>query len=290
MSSRTRTDFSTAIQKVLSTLESGEPYTLNKLAQDTKLNFRTVKKAIELLQESQKLLHDKVLETSSMDNLTLIRIKDKGGLALYPENVQRLILRTSYYPTASREEQVLTYLLLNNATNERSAIEMPEDKVVIELIEAEHIAKSEEGKYYLTSVGQMIAKGALKLYPELKDISHYLHSVEELVLEYEKSQGRDAKLASGAADLGYDIISVNRKDPKDVRYIEVKKVRDSKVSLTEYQKRFAEKMGDNYFLYVVSPPRKLMIVRNPSKLRMVEERTVNYQIPDLESKATPVTI
>ena len=49
-------------------------------------------------------------------------------------------------------------------------INILEDNTLKELVEAEHVGKI-NGKYYLTEDGRYIAKGALKLYPELEKIS-----------------------------------------------------------------------------------------------------------------------
>jgi len=173
---KTRTDFPTAVQSILHVLEGRNPYTLNKLAYETGLNFRTVKKAIDLLKASQTTFFDNSLEVSSMDNVTVIRLKEKSGLAFYPENIQHLIIRTSYYPTTTREEETLVYLLLQNAISDKTAINIEQDGIVGGLIEAEHIAKTNDGMYYLTKDGIVIAKGAIKLYPELKNASLKNHN------------------------------------------------------------------------------------------------------------------
>jgi predicted transcriptional regulator len=169
---RSRTDFPTAVQQILQILESGEPYTLNRLTQESGLNFRTVKKAVEFLQRNRRLLQEKTLEVSSADRLTIIRSRERaGGMALYPDRIQQLIIKTAYYPTVSREEEILTYLFIVNALDVSRAADIPEDSKLRELLEAEHVARTPGGKYYLTSDGQTIARGALRLYPELKNAS-----------------------------------------------------------------------------------------------------------------------
>ena len=168
---KTRTDLVTAVQKTLEVLKSGEPYTLNKLSRDTKLNFRTIKKILTVLESSQSSFSGKVLDVSVLDKLTVIRMKEKTGLALYPQDIQNLIIKTAHYPTVSREEEILVYLLLKNAKSSSSGITLTEDQILKELVEAEHVAKTTDGRYYLTADGQFIAIGALKLYPELKNVS-----------------------------------------------------------------------------------------------------------------------
>ena len=167
---RTRTDFVTAYQKVLGILKSGEPYTLNKLSNEASLNFRTVKKILYVLESSQSSFSGKHLDVSNLKNLTVIKMKEKTGLTLFPEHIQSLIIKTSHYPTVSREEEVLVHLLLKNATNRNSAMDLLEDQTLKDLVEAEHVEKT-NGQYFLTEDGKYIAKGALKLYPELEKIS-----------------------------------------------------------------------------------------------------------------------
>ena len=165
---KTRTDFPTALEMVLDVLKTGEPYSLSKLAQEANLNFRTVKKILRVLEASQSSFSGKYLDVSNLDNLTVVKMKEKTGMTLFPEHIQNLIIKTSHYPTVSREEEILTYLLLKNAINPDLSIDLLEDHILKELVEAEHVGKIND-KYYLTEDGMYIAKGALKLYPELKE-------------------------------------------------------------------------------------------------------------------------
>ena len=177
---RKRTDFVTAARKTLEVLKTGEPYTLNKLSEETHLNFRTVKKILDVLESNAKLVSGKSLDISEFDNLTVVRMKEKTGFASYPQNIQNLIIKTTYYPTPSREEEILVHLLLKDALTRSSAITLPEDSILHELKDAEHIGKTKDGKYYLTSDGKYIAKGALELYPELqKMILKYSEATNE---------------------------------------------------------------------------------------------------------------
>ena len=154
---------------VLETLKSGESFTLNKLTKETGLDFRTVKKVMEFLEKSQSTFLEKKIDVLRSDKLTIIQMKERAGLASLPEHIQHLIIRTAYYPTVSRDEEVLAYLLIHNATNMNSGVYMEKDRTLMELVEAGHVG-TKNGKYYLTSVGKTVAEGALKLYPELKSI------------------------------------------------------------------------------------------------------------------------
>lgn len=162
-----RTDLSTATEVVLKTLESGEPFTLNKLSNETALNFRTVKKVLELLEKYQTVLLEKKLDISNLDNLTIIQMRERSGLLSLPEKVRHLIIKASYYPTISREEEILTYLLSHNAIDVNSKIKLDRDQTVTKLIKAGHI-EEKNGRFYLTNMGKMVANGAILLYPELK--------------------------------------------------------------------------------------------------------------------------
>lgn len=167
---RKRTDFVTAVRNILNVLKTGEPYTLNKLSEEAHLNFRTVKKILEVLESNAELVSGKTLDVSVFDNLTVVRMKEKTGLTSYPQHIQNLIIKTAHYPTPSREEEILVHLLLKNALGSSSAITIPEDNILQELVDAEHVGKTKDHAYYLTSDGKYIAKGALELYPELQNM------------------------------------------------------------------------------------------------------------------------
>lgn len=166
---KTRTDLSTAAGIVLKTLESGEPFTLNKLSNETSLNFRTVKKVLDLLEKYQTILLEKKIDVSNLDNLTIIQMKERSGMLSLPEKVRHLIIKAAYYPTVSRKEEILTYLLAHNATELNSRIRIDKDQTLARLIKAGHVGEK-SGKFYLTNMGKIVVNGALILYPELKGI------------------------------------------------------------------------------------------------------------------------
>lgn len=94
-------------------------------------------------------------------------MRDRSGFLSLPEKVRRLIIKASYYPTISREEEILTYLLAHDATKVASRIKMDKDQTLARLIKAGHV-EEKGNKFYLTNMGQIVANGALLLYPELK--------------------------------------------------------------------------------------------------------------------------
>ena len=79
------------------------------------------------LESSQSSFSGKHLDVSNLDNLTVIKMKEKTGMTLFPEHIQNLIIKTSHYPAVSREEEILTHILLKNATNPDSAIDLREE-------------------------------------------------------------------------------------------------------------------------------------------------------------------
>lgn len=180
MEMKSRTSIVDALHIVLGILKSGEPFTLNKLAKESDLNFRTVKKIIDVLQSSHNSFSGKQLEIIDLESTTIIQLKEKTGLLLFPETIQNLIIRTNHYPTASREEEILVHLLLKKALEPDNAVYLPEGKMIEELVEAEHVGKI-GNKFYLTGDGRYIAKGALELYPELESISTEIPKVNHIV-------------------------------------------------------------------------------------------------------------
>lgn len=161
-----RTDLVTAYEKVVNALKHGQQYTLRGLAQETGLNPRTVSKTIKLLKISEAFCQKAQIEISRINKIQIIRAKPVVGLARLPGQIQNLLIRTAYFPTVSRDEEVLVHLYIKDAVNPNKAINMTKDKTLSELVKAEHIAKTKDGRYYLTKDGQMIAKGAIEIYPE----------------------------------------------------------------------------------------------------------------------------
>ncbi len=167
---KSRTSIVDALHIVLQVLKSGEPFTLNKLARESDLNFRTVKKIIDVLQSSHNSFSGKQLEVSDLESTTIIQLKEKTGLLLFPETIQNLIIKTNHYPVASRDEEILVYLFLKKATDIENAVSLPEGKMIEELVDAKYVDKV-GNRFYLTGDGRYIAKGALGLYPELQSVS-----------------------------------------------------------------------------------------------------------------------
>jgi Domain of unknown function (DUF3883) len=114
-------------------------------------------------------------------------------------------------------------------------------------------------------------------------IAERSRAAEHMVIEYEKKLGRNVKSVS----LGYDIESVNKIDPLDVRYFEVKsRLGSFSVTLTTNEKRIVELKGDLYYLYyIVTGLRTISITQGPIKPEMQQKAFIDYEIQDWQEHA-----
>lgn len=119
---------------------------------------------------------------------------------------------------------------------------------------------------------------AVRTPPSTTAIAERSRAAEHMVMEYEKKLGRNVKSVS----LGYDIKSVNKIDPSDVRYFEVKsRLGSFPVTLTMNEKRIVELKGDLYYLYyIVTGLRTISITQGPTKLKMQQRAVIHYEIQD----------
>jgi len=164
-----RTSFPEAVKAVLSTLEKGEAFSVTHLSRETGLNRRTVEKVLSLLCEVQKSLQDKRLDIIKANKTKIVQLKRRYGLLSLPEDIQKLIVRAVYFPTPSREEELLVHLLLKEAWTPEKAIDLERTEIVEKLLKQGQLLEA-EGKFYLSDEGKIVAQGALKLYPELQKL------------------------------------------------------------------------------------------------------------------------
>ena len=177
MSEGERTSLPEAVTIVLRTLRKTDrekPLTVNDIVKKTKLNARTVKKTVDVLEQTHEAFSKEdlvVMKLSSGATLLAMEPRQIGMLSL-PEDVQKMIIRTKYFPQPSREQEILVHLLLREAIDKSSAINLNEsDPIVSSLVEAENIEKTKDDhKFYLTEIGKMVANGTLEIYPELRTI------------------------------------------------------------------------------------------------------------------------
>jgi superfamily II DNA or RNA helicase len=113
-----------------------------------------------------------------------------------------------------------------------------------------------------------------------------------VAMEYEKSQGREPEDVS-ALNLGYDIRSVDGEGGH--RYIEVKaRAGEGAVTLTPNEWLMAHRLGEEYWLYVVSRASKsephIAVIKDPAAALSPEEEIsiVRYVVKDWMSAAERV--
>ncbi len=166
----TRTSFPDAVKIVMDTLKKERSLSVNALSKKTGLNRRTVEKCLKLLLEIQSNFQGISLGSVESDWRKLVEVKERTGLLGLPENVQRLIIRTIYYPNPSEEEIVLIHLLLNEAVSPEKAVSLGKSRATQKLVEQGQISQT-NGKLYLSDEGKIVAQGALQVYPELNEIN-----------------------------------------------------------------------------------------------------------------------
>lgn len=166
----TRTSFPEAVKTILETLKKEKSLSVNALSKETKLNRRTVEKTLKLLLEIQPYFQEIKLGSVQSDWRKLVEVKERTGLLGLPENVQRLIIRTIYYPNPSEEEIILIHLLLNEAFIPEKALPITQNLAVKKLLEQGQLVES-KGRLYLSDEGKIVAQGALQIYPELSEIN-----------------------------------------------------------------------------------------------------------------------
>jgi len=167
----TRTSFPEAVKIVLNMMEKKRTLSVNALSQETGLNRRTVEKALGLLLEVQPYFLRKTLRLVEMNHSKLIEVNEKSGLLELPETIQRLIIRTAYYPNPSKEETILIHMCLKEAISPEKALSLDKDATIQRLVKQGQILQVERApRFYLSEEGKIVAEGALKLYPELKEL------------------------------------------------------------------------------------------------------------------------
>jgi len=165
-----RTSFPDAVTSILNALKKKDWYSISHLSRETNLNRRTVEKALALLEEVQKELLENKLDIVELQKTKIVQLRKKEGLLSLPESLQKLIIKTAYFPVPSREEEVLVYLYLKKALSPETAIKMEKSAIVEKLLKQGQLLEKDDGLIYLSDEGMIVAKGALKIYPELEDV------------------------------------------------------------------------------------------------------------------------
>ncbi|MHB8568105.1 MAG: hypothetical protein ACYC7D_15135 [Nitrososphaerales archaeon] len=171
-----RTSLPEALGIVIKTIEKRNDeraLTLKEISKETGLNPRTVRKTISLIEETKQFLERKDLRIIRGGSGILIQTdKKKVKMMDLPDDIQKFIIRTKYFPQPTREEEIQVYLYSRKAFDGKSALFLEDTPIVRELLKHERIEKTrgEEPKFYLTEIGKMVALGALDVYPELERV------------------------------------------------------------------------------------------------------------------------
>ena len=204
-------------------------------------------------------------------------IKRKYGL----RSLQELILRS--------EEKLIEY-----ETKRAKGIEIPEALIQTERRKKEDFErkKAELEKRILAETNLLLSPpkilGVARVVPQLPVRDELKEDLEiekigmQIAINFEISQGRDPEDVS-PQKLGFDIRS--RTVDGGYRYIEVKtRVREGKIALTPNEWLMAQRLGDEYWLYVVvnvATKPELYTIQNPaSKLKPSEEVEIIRYIVD----------
>jgi Mn-dependent DtxR family transcriptional regulator len=166
-----RTPLDEACEQIIRRLsEEQKPYSITGLAKESQLHRKTVEKAINLLVNlEQKGLDNFRLKVLTVDNRKIITLESRTGLLSYPEDIQRLIIKARHFPFPTEEAYTLLYLYLNDAISPKSALPMEGKKEMLrKLLTQGQIKEKNESHYYLTEEGIIIAKGTLRIFPDLE--------------------------------------------------------------------------------------------------------------------------
>lgn len=90
----------------------------------------------------------------------------KGWKSL-PDAARFSLIKSDYYKTPTKDTWILARLLADGATNPGSAVRMPEDRSMRDLVGWGHVCKTSAGGFYLVGLGPEIAQGVLSMYPEI---------------------------------------------------------------------------------------------------------------------------
>ena len=167
----TRTPLDEAIKEIFKLLsESDRPYSVTSLARESGIHRKTIEKSIDLIDILQeKWLGDHRLRLHRVDNRKFIQLERRYGLLSYPDELQKFIIKAKYFPMPSEETYIMLNLYLREATSREKAIPLKgRENEIKKLIEQEKINRKAARKYYLSDEGITIAKGALRIYPDLE--------------------------------------------------------------------------------------------------------------------------
>lgn len=154
------TDPLEVIHRLSKTLEAkNRPLSIQQLAKDSQLPSDTVRRYIRLMEAAKESPDFRVITSPKR-----LMVEPIGFLSL-PEAERLSYLRTNY-SVVGEEGLMMLSLYRAGAVSSKSGIKMTRSKIVDGLIDAEQIEET-KGKFFLTELGKRVAKGMLKIYPEM---------------------------------------------------------------------------------------------------------------------------
>lgn len=141
---------------------SEEPLTTREVAQLKGLDWKTADKYLRALSNLGAL--GRVTLVKHGTNVKLWGL-ERRGLASRPEEEQLRVVR-KHFPEADAKDRVLVRLFLGGAMDENKTVNLDANDATEEL-QATGMIAMREGRGYLTDLGATIAKGLLRIYPEL---------------------------------------------------------------------------------------------------------------------------
>lgn len=228
------------------------------------------------------------LEELKSQRLHDAEIKRKYGI----RSLQELVLKSEEklldYETRKSKGESIPDVIIQNERRNRGELEKKKDLLETQI---------ESEINLLLSLPKII--GAVAVLPKIPvdDILKEDKEIEEIgmrvAMEFELAQGRNPKDVS-AQNLGFDIRS--KAPDESFRYIEVKaRARGGKIALTPNEWLMAHRLGNEYWLYVVTNAGKapeLYTIQNPAKKLKPEEKVevVRYIVTNWKNAATKESI
>jgi hypothetical protein len=167
-----------ATRTVLGQLSSGNSgsFTVEQLASATRINRRTVTKALDLITRIQAFTQNASVEIIEVNpRKRLVRSVPKNpAMSSLPKSIQDMVVRTQY-PEISLEDKILARLYLCRAFDSKSAIFRKASDKLRKLVRQGQVARTRNGRHYLTREGKVIAESELEVYPELRTLTEEPH-------------------------------------------------------------------------------------------------------------------
>ena len=89
------------------------------------------------------------------------------GWKSLPDAARFSLIKSDYYKTPTKDTWILARLLADGAVDADTAVRMPEDRSMRNLVGWGHVCRTDGGRFYLVGLGHGLARGVLSTYPEI---------------------------------------------------------------------------------------------------------------------------